>query len=239
MISAATSDALDRIATRASDVLAGYTSGFEPQRADAAGQPASLERSQDPLSVVAPENTYFLVERGGATRYSRDGGFTFADGTLRAHDGAAVLGTAQGERAEPHPLTLDAIDRALGRISDERVESDGTVSYARTAIDPRSGERRVERVALGRVALARFPAGTQGSRFDATHFEAPRGVAPLVGQPSDGSFGPLRTYSRDTGRLDLLAGLQRLQEAYLSFEALRAAQQARGGLERTTLDLVK
>ncbi len=239
MISKTTSDALERIATRANDVLAAYASGFEPERADAATNEPSLERSLDPLSVVAPERTYFLVERDGATRYTRDGGFTFADGTLRARDGAAVLGSRPGERGGTHALTLDPIDRALGRISGERVESDGEVSYARTTIDPRSGERRVERVAVGRVALARFPAGTQATRVDATHLDAPRGVMPLVGHPSDGAFGPLRTYTRDTGRLDLLAGLQRLQEAYLSFEALRSAQQAKGGLERTALDLVK
>jgi hypothetical protein len=239
MISAATSDALERIATRASDVLAAYASGFEPQRADAATNAPSLERSLDPLSVVAPERTYFLAERDGATRYTRDGAFTFEDGTLRAHDGAAVLGVSAGERAAPHPLSIDPIERALGRVAGERVDSDGTVSYARTTIDPRSGERHVERVTLGRVALARFPAGTLPLRADATHLDAPRDVAPLVGHPADGNFAPLRTYSRDTGRLDLLAGLQRLQEAYLAFEALRSAQQARGGLERTTLDLVK
>jgi hypothetical protein len=34
-------------------------------------------------------------------------------------------------------------------------------------------------------------------------------------------------------------GLQRLNEAYLAFEALGAAQRARFGVERTTLDLVK
>jgi hypothetical protein len=239
MISAATSDALERIASRASDALSAYTSGFEPLRADAAANAPNPEKSLDPLSVVAPERSYFLVEREGATRYTRDGAFTFEDGTLRGRDGAAVLGASPGERGALHPLALDPIDRALGRISDERVESDGAVSYARTTIDPRSGERRVERAAVGRVALARFPAGSQPVRLDATHLDAPRGVVPLVGNPSDGSFAPLRTYARDVGRIDLLEGLQRLQEAYLSFEALRAAQQARGGLDRTTLDLVK
>jgi hypothetical protein len=239
MISAATSDALERIATRASDVLSAYTSGFEPQRSDAASDAVHYERSLDPLSVVAPERNYFLVERGGATRFTRDGTFTFADGTLRTRDGAAVLGLVQDEGGAPRPLEIDPIDRALGRAGAERVEADGSVSYARTTIDPRSGERRVERVTVGRVALARFPAGTQALRVDGTHVDAPRGVAPLVGAPSDGNFGPLRTCARDAGRLDLLAGLQRLQEAYLSFEALRAAQHARGGLERTTLDLVK
>lgn len=239
MISSSMSDALERIAARASDVLSAYAGGFEPQRGDAATSAPSFERSLDPLSVVAPERSYFLVARDGATRYTRDGAFTFEGGTLRAHDGAVVLGFDAAERGTPRPLEIDPIDRALGRVSGERVESDGLASYTRTTIDPRTGERRVERVEVGRVALARFPAGTQAPRSDGTHVDAPRGVAPLVGRPSDGSFGPLRTYARDVGRLDLLAGLQRLQEAYLSFEALRAAQQARGGVERAALDLVK
>jgi hypothetical protein len=61
----------------------------------------------------------------------------------------------------------------------------------------------------------------------------------MLGRAGDNAFGSLTTFARDLGRLDPLAGLDRLEEAYLSFEAIRAAGAAHGGLERTALDLVK
>ena len=76
-------------------------------------------------------------------------------------------------------------------------------------------------------------------RLDAPRLAAPPGVIPHIGLPEDGNFAALRTHARDRGRLDLVAGLDRLSEAYLSFDALRAAHRARGEAERTALDLLK
>lgn len=87
--------------------------------------------------------------------------------------------------------------------------------------------------------LARLPAGTLPERVDVTHVRAPRGVMPLVGHPSDGNFAALTLHARDLGRLNVVAGLQRLAEAYLSLEALLSAHHARGGTDKTTMDLVK
>jgi hypothetical protein len=94
-------------------------------------------------------------------------------------------------------------------------------------------------VIVGRLALARLPAGTLAERAGATHVVPPHGVTPVVGRPADGTFAALTTFARDLGRLDLAAGLQRLQEAYLSFDALLSARHARGDVDKTTMDLVK
>jgi hypothetical protein len=240
VIDASMSDALGRIAARAQDVLHAYQGGFEPAAHDvtSSGKPA-FEASVDPLSVVAPESAYFVVGgSGGAQEYSRDGAFTFTDGTLRSGDGSVVLGTTS-RSASLGPLTIDPVDRALGQISDERIEGDGSVCYTRVSVDPRTGARRTDRITVGRLALARFPAGTLPVRLDPTHLGAPRGVTPHIGSAADGNFAMLTTHARDLGRLDLVAGLARLQEAYLSFEALRAAGTARGSVTKTTMDLVK
>jgi hypothetical protein len=240
MIEASMSDALGRIAARAQDVLHAYEGGFEPGASDVtlAGQPAPAA-SLDPLSVVAPQGTYFVVNgAAGTMQYTRDGAFSFADGTLRTSSGSVVLGT--GPRGGGlRPLAIDPVDRALGQVSDARIEPDGSVCYTRVSVDPRTGARRTDRITVGRIALARFPAGTLPVRLDPTHVGAPRDVTPHIGAPADGNFAMLTTNARDLGRLDLVAGLARLQEAYLSFEALRAAGSARGSVDKTTMDLVK
>ncbi|MBD5607074.1 MAG: hypothetical protein IAI48_18615, partial [Candidatus Eremiobacteraeota bacterium] len=178
MIDPAISTGAARIAARERDVSQAYRAGFAPESNDVAVATQKLP-SADPLAVVAPEGTYFVTPAGnGAVQFSRDGGFAVRDGELRTADGRPVLGVAFGGRAALTPLRVDPYDAALGHASEPRIDADGTFSYARTTIDPRNGDRRVERVAVGRIALARFPAGTQPERADGVHVRAPHGVAP-------------------------------------------------------------
>ncbi len=231
-------DALARIEARAEDLQHLFEGGFEPGDARSMRATNALPYL-DALSVVAPDGAYFVaLDARGRSTFTRAGEFSFDDGTLRGRDRTPVLGFRDGG-ASPVPLRADPVDIALGRVAGAAIESDGTLAYQRSVVDPRSGERRAERVAIGRLALARFPAGTQPLRRDPTHVVAPPGVAPTVGRAGENPFGRLTTFARDLGRLDPLAGLERLEEAYLSFEAMRAANFARGSLERGALDLVK
>ena len=239
MIDPALASAFDRIAARDADVRGAYQAGFTPASNDVA-RPSRALPDRDPLSVALPEGTYVMTpDANNRVTYSRDGAFALRDGELRAPDGRPALGFALGGRTSLVALRVDPYDAALGRVANPRVEGDGTVTYMRTTVDPRSGERRSERVAIGRLALARFPAGTQPERVDPSHVVPPHGVGPQVGVPADGSFGPLTTQARDTGRVDIIAGLEKMKDAYVTFEALRAAHHGRGEAEKTVMDLVK
>jgi flagellar basal body rod protein FlgG len=241
VIAGATADAFNRIAARAQDVARAYTAGGFATSNDVNAARAP-EYSADPLSVAAPPNAYFVIESAnGARSFTRDGGFVLERGTLRAIDGSAILGYPAGDArgALPAPLTLPATDVALGRCTNVRVESDGTVSYTRSTIDPRTTERGVERVTAGRIALARFPAGTQPVRLDERRVAAPQGIPPHLGTPADGTFAGIATYARDMGTVDVDTSLAKLSEAYRAFSALAAANKARGGADQTAMDLLK
>jgi hypothetical protein len=239
VIGRAASDALERVAQRAQDALAAFTPGAIPR--ETAGEPPRPQVASDPLSVAAPASAYFVTAGpDGAPRYTRDGGFHLAGRTLVAGDGSPVLGYAGGAQGMlPAPLHLDPGDVALARHTGLQIAGDGTLAYVRPAIDPRTGARFAERVVVGRVALARFPAGTVPTRIDATHAAAPAGVVPHLGVPADGAFEPLTTRARDGGGIDLDTALDRLAEAYTAFSALRAAFAARGAVDRTATELVK
>lgn len=231
--------ALQRIADRANDVLAAYTPGAFPLRHDVdAG--SSTVPAADPLSAAAPNGAWFVtIDDRGARTYTRAGTFhVAADGTLRTADDARVLGFANGETAAG-PLTLGEIDHALGRGRDARIEADGSLAYTRSSIDPRTRERSLERTVVGRLALARFPAGGNPHRIDATHFTAAAGVVPHIGVPADGTFGALVPNARDIGSVDLYAGLQRLSDAYVAFSALAAANRAQYDGDKVAMDLLK
>ena len=239
MLAAASLDALKHIADRANDVLAAFAPGAVPQFGDVAAR-MRPQPVDDPLSVVAPPGTWFATQgdRGERT-YTRAGSFHIgADGTLQGPDGARVLGTtnAGGTLA---PLRLPEPDRTLGRCADVHVENDGTVAYTRTSIDPRTRVAVAEPIVVGRIALARFPAGGTPQRVDATHFRAVAGIVPHLGAPADGTFGALVTRARDVGAVDIDAGLQRLSEAYVAFSALQAANKAQGESSKVVMDLLK
>ena len=232
--------ALARVAERASDVLHGYSSGFEPRSTDVLRRFPAVVPNASPLSVAAPADAYFVVEHNGTRAFTRDGVFHFENGELRSEMGWPVLGHSLNVgRSDPVPLRLDAPDAAVRPPRDLRIDPDGTVTFVQVSFDPHSGARRQQRVALGRLSLARFPAGTTPVGLDATHVIAPRGVGVTTGFPGGGAFGALRVSVRELGRVDLEIGLRRLQEAYLSLEALQAAYRGNADVEKGAMDLLK
>jgi hypothetical protein len=230
--------ALDRIAERAADVRRAFTPGATADNDDVATAPAA-DPTIDGLSVACANDAYFVTaERDGTNSYTRDGSFRFAGGTLVTQSGNPVLGTTAGGKALSE-LQLDPVDAALGRVLNARIERDGTLAYDRAAIDPRSGRRELVRVTLGRIAMARFPAGTRPASADGERFGVPAGVVPHVGSAGDGTFAPLETNRRMRAGIDLDASIVRLKEAYLAFDALQAAHSAKGRTSKTAMDLVK
>ena len=238
LISNATTRALDEIGARERDVLQAFAPGAKPERPDA-GKAAAPIASTDPLSVAPPLDSYFVTgDSGGRMLFTRDGSFSLHGGTLVDSQGREILGYAN-EGTVLSALRADPVDVALGYTAGARIEPDGTLSYLRNTIDPRTGAREAQRAVIGRLALARFAAGTQLRFVDPQHGAAPAGIAPHIGRAGDGNFGALTPNARESSGVDLDLGLQRLEEAYLALDAIRAAGAAKGGIEKTTMDLLK
>jgi flagellar basal body rod protein FlgG len=233
------SGALDRIAERADDVRRAYTPGAVPQYDDVATPSTATDFTLDPLAVLAPDGAYFITnDDRGRRAYTRDGSLAVRDGGLVDADGRPILGLRTP--GTPYAqLCVDPVDYALGRVRDAHVDRDGSFVYFRETLDPRSGNRESQRVVVGRIALARFPAGTRLETTDGSHGVAPPGVAAQAGLPDDGSFGALVPMRRERSRIDVDESLVRLKEAYLAFDALQAAEAARAHLGKTAMDLLK
>lgn len=238
MVSPGSSHALNEIARRAQELRAAFTPGASAAHGDVLRAPRSLF-TLDPLSVAAPPDAFFIGrdERGRQT-FTRDGVFHLHDTVLVDRFDQPVMGYAHAGAALA-PLRMDAVDVALGRTNDLRIEADGSVSYGRVTIDPRNGTLEPARMTVGRLALARFSAATRLQSLDATRSFAPANVVPHTGVPGDGNFGAISPHQQEQSRIDLDVGIERLQEAYLAFDALRAAHSAEGHVEKTAMDLVK
>lgn len=231
--------ALDRIGERAADVRRAFVPGAIPSFDDVATGTSTSEFTLDTLSVALPADAYFVChDAAGKIVYTRDGSFTLADGRLRTQDGLPVLGTAQADRGL-HELDLDTVDETLGRVRNVRVGDDGTLAYSRTVVDPRSGRREQQRVVVGRVAVARFPAATVLPTLDGARFTSPDGIVPYVGSPGEGGLPRLRPMQRQHSGVALDESLARLKAAYLAFDALSAAETAKGHFGKAAMDLLK
>lgn len=238
LISDAMVRGLEDIAVRERDVLKAYLPGALPERGDVA-QSAAPAFALDPLSATAPANAYFITsDDRGRLLFTRDGSFELRNGTIVDAQGRPLLGFRE-DGAPLAPLRCDAVDAALGLTSAARIEPDGSVTYDRTTIDPGTRTREIQRTTIGRLALARFVAGTKLQSVDAQHVTAPSHIAPHIGTAADGSFGPVQSFSRERSGIDIDLGLRRLQEAYLALDAIRAAGEAHAGVQKTAMDLLK
>lgn len=238
MIGAAAARAFQSVRDREADVLRAYMPGARPERSDVA-KPSAADFTIDPLSVVAPQGTYFVVSgANGRFAFTRDGSFAVRDGALVDASGRSVYGYRESSSALA-PLRVEDVDVALGLGGDLRIENDGSLTLSRASVDPRTGIRETRREPVGRIGLARFAPGTALAQIDAAHFSSPQNVAPHFGRPGDGNFAAVAPNRRERSGIDIDAGLQRLQEAYLAIDALRAANNADRGLEKTAMDLLK
>ncbi|MHB8463161.1 MAG: hypothetical protein ACYDA1_10995 [Vulcanimicrobiaceae bacterium] len=228
---------LSRIASRESDLRAAYTPGAVPQNTDVF-RPAREERTLDATSASAPVGTYFVRRaEDGQRAYSQDGKITLRGDQLVDAGGYAVLGTVPGT-TDCVALRVDPVDAALGRVQNLRIDENGDVRYDRDVVEPRTGERVQHAKLVGRVALARFPAGTVLRPSDANHGTAPSGVLPHLGSAGDHNFAPLAVGQQRSSSIDIDRGLERLQDAYLALDALQAAHKASGSITKTTMGLI-
>lgn len=243
MINSGPAQALAELATRTQEMLHAYEPGYETQ--DDQIRSATLARpkpSNDPMSAAAPEGAYFVGhDASGRTFFSRDGSFGVDGGKIAWPDGSAVLGYPPGAAhdGKPQRLSVDPIDVALGRTKDAHVEADGSVVYSRSVVDPKTAKTSVERVEVGRIALARFPAGTALTRIGTTRIGSPGGVVPFIASPGEGTFGSLATKSRDLGAVDFEAGLNQVREAFLALDAMSASARVDDKDAHVAMDLIK
>lgn len=240
MIDARVANTMSALQSRKAELLEAYEPGFFPADSDVTAGHDKLRPSMNPLSVVAPEETYFVAsDTMGRSFYSRNGDFHVVDGTLRTPNGSQVMGFGPRGDGQLMPLRLEPVDVALHRYSDVRIDPEGRLSYVRRVIDPQTGKPRMERVTVGTIALARFPAGTQLSAPDGVHVTSAAGVSPALGVSGRDGFDALRVGMGDHGRLDVKRALAAVRDAYIQYDAVRSANDAHGNGDKTVMDLVK
>lgn len=92
MVSPAAARALADIASRASDVMRSFYPGAVPLHHDSAAA-GPTQFTNDPLTVAAPKNAYFITcGEGDRHMYTRDGQFHVHGATLVDRDNQPLMG---------------------------------------------------------------------------------------------------------------------------------------------------
>ena len=180
----ALSAALDRISERADDVRRAFTPGSVRsirRRCNGAGRlrlharPARGQRSRRPLFRHAqPTRRGWLHPRWIVYRFAMAGCSTAKE----SRSAALRLRGATFRICKSTRLTKRSDERTIPRI-----ERDGSFVYGRVTVDPRSGSRKTQRVVAGRIALARFPAGTRLATADGSRMHSSARGAGSTGNP--------------------------------------------------------
>jgi flagellar basal body rod protein FlgG len=181
MIDINCSSAMDRFNDRAADALGYGTPGYQPKFHDVLSSQVRSIKTFDPLSVVAPKNTYFVVDNGDGSRsYTRGGDFRLAEGQLVDREGRTVLGYPNGiEKGTLAPITLPP-GTPDGRV---RIASDGTVSYlgSATTLEPANGLARRSEFAPGQNGVIDPTTAFDSSEADALKTGLKQGLTPTPG----------------------------------------------------------
>ena len=242
MIDGVTAQALEQLDVRTEDVRHQFDPGYVPVLDEDRDPGTRAVNSLDALHTTAPKGAFYAgIDAHGRRFYTRDGAFNLQSYHLRMADGSAVLGyPANAEPGSaPQPLDIDQTDFVMNRVSDAKIGGDGTFEYTRKTVDPKTGAAKAERVVVGRLALARFPAGTRVEASEGNHVTAEASAEPTLGMPSTGDFAELLVHSDDRGGIDIQQGLAHLRDAFVAYSAIQSAKSAHGHTDKVVMDLIK
>jgi flagellar basal body rod protein FlgG len=225
MIEASSAKLLNEIDLLGADRAHAADDGYVPNDPDLAStMTETMSDPKHPLAIVLPQHAYLVVNGTQARAYSRNGDLRFVDGELQSGESLGAL-------------RADSVDVALGRVHDPEISSDGVVAYGRTTVDARNGHVSTQRVVVGKVALASFPAGTRLARVDNFSAAPAAGEQPNLGVPGDARFARLRTHAREISSVDVHRATTRWTEAVAAYYALLDAKANNGA--KTAMDLIK
>jgi flagellar hook protein FlgE len=183
--------------------------------------------SASPLAVAIDGAGFFLVARAGRTYYTRLGDFRFDQhGTLVDGEGRTVLGFAPSH--DGHPGSLVPIERRDAKGAS--IDAAGTISV--------EGARGKE--AIGRLALAVFPAPERLGRLDDTSLRSTADSGrPQIVAPGAPNVGKLNAHALENALVNVAGDLEGMWRAQRRGETQAAAAAADDSCERAVLGLVR
>ena len=204
-------------------------------------------KTQTPTNLAINGQGFFQVSDGFKTHYTRDGRFTWQNGTLKSSDGKNLMGfplDSQGNIAgdqSPINLSLDPKNKLYGgKYTGFHFDETGKLYGEATITDPVTGQQVTSSTPLFQAAVASFANASALKKTGTTTFEESADSGdPVVGVAGQGALGAVCPGSLELANVDFMQQGAAIGMAKQNFEANMAAFRAMDKLTQSAMGLVR
>lgn len=204
-------------------------------------------RTQTSTNLAINGQGFFIVNDGFKDHYTRDGRFTWQDGTLKDALGKSVIGfplDSQGNisgETKPIELTLDPNTKLYGgKYTSFKFDETGKLYGESTITDPVTGQQQTQTTPLYQVGVASFANASALERTGDTSFgESEDSGGAVVGVAGQGALGAIEPGSLELSNVDSGQETSGILMSKRNFEANMAAFKTMDKLTQSALGLVR
>lgn len=221
--------------------------GAKVKKSNIAFTQGEIFKTQTSTNLAINGQGFFVVNDGFQNHYTRDGRFTWQEGSLKDAQGKGVVGfplDANGNisgDSKPIELTMDPQTKLYaGKYTGFRFDETGKLYGESTITDPTTGQQITTTTPIYQVAVASFANASGLERSGTTSFaESEDSGGAVIGVAGQGALGAIVPSSLELSNVDFMQEGAAIGMAKQNFEANMAAFRAMDKLTQSALGLVR
>lgn len=227
-----------------SSTLAG---GAKVKKNNVSFEQGQIFKTQTNTNLAINGQGFFVVNDGFQNHYTRDGRFTWQDGSLKDAMGKSVMGfplDSQGNisgDSKPIELTLDPNTNLYGgKYTGFHFDDTGKLYGEATMTDPVTGQQITTTTPIYQTAVASFANAASLERSGTTSFvESADSGGAVIGVAGQGALGSIAPGSLELSNVDFMQEGAAIGMTKQNFEANMASFRAMDKLTQSALGLVR
>ena len=221
--------------------------GAKKKTATVSFEQGKIFKTQTATNMAINGRGFFVVSDGNQKHYTRDGRFTWQEGSLKDSFGKSVVGyplddqgNISGEEGNIE-LTMDPNTKLYGgKYTGFKMDETGKVFGESTMTDPTTGQQISTTTPLYQVAVASFTnAGSLGRSGTTSFQESEESGQATMGVAGQGALGSIATGSLELSNVDYLQEGAAIGMTKQNFQANMAAFKAMDSLTKSAMQLVR
>lgn len=229
------------------DIMSSTMGGAKKKSTSISFSQGEIYKTESATDLAINGQGFFVVSDGKDTHYSRDGRFSWQDGSLKDAFGKNVQafsldsqGNISGD-AQNIDLSYDPDSKLYaGKYTGFHFDETGKLYGESTMTDPVTGEQIQSSTPLYQVAVASFANSSGLDRSGTTSFqESDNSGDAVVGVAGQGALGSINSQSLEMSNVDFQREGAAIQMTRQTYEAEMAAFRAMDKMTQSALGLVR
>jgi len=215
----------------------------------------AIQQDKNPTHLAINGGGFFVLDDGtGSTHYTRDGRFSFQNGTLASESGMKVQGyrvnedgsLQTGEKGtiefemDPSTKKYKAKGDAAGKYNGFHFDSTGTLYGEMSEEDPMTNQKVTKSIPLYKVSMATFANNSGLKKTGTTTFGMTEDSGkPVEGVSGEGALGNVAPESLEMASVDFAQQALLIGMAKQNYEANFSAFRAMDKLTQPAIGLIR